>query len=393
MYKSHKICLDPNNVQRTWFAQQCGYARFAYNHALAEFKRDTSKSTFDLNKWFNFAKKEHAWTKDMDQRASTNSVKNLGDAVKRWRSGIAGFPKFKVRGHRDSWTTHEASVKIDGNRIRLPKIGWIRMRQELRFVGEIIKVTISRRAHKWFASITVKVADTEVVDNSTLPAVGVDVGINPLATLDDGTKFDNPRPLRRYERKLAREQRKLSRKEYQSNNWYRQKLRVERIHYRIACIREDAHHKATTAIVSRASKICVETLCVKNLLRNRNIAKALSDSALGGFLAKLKTKAESRNVAVVEADTFFASSKICSNCGCKKENLTLSDREYKCDCCGFTADRDVNAAINLRNLTVSSTESLNACGADVRPAHEADGDEAGIKQKTYNVTQLTLDFC
>ena len=158
------------------------------------------------------------------------------------------------------------------------------MFEQLRFEGEILKVTLSRRAHRWFASITVDTGTPYIPrDTRGHPVIGVDVGINTLATLDDGTMYENPRPLRRYERKLKREQRRLSKKVYLSKNWFKQKQRVERLHYQIACIREDAQQKATTEIVNRVpSAIGIETLKVTNLLKNRKIAKALSDSALGG---------------------------------------------------------------------------------------------------------------
>ena len=131
---------------------------------------------------------------------------------------------------------------------------------------------------------------------------------------------------------------------------------MERIYYRIACIRQDAHHQATIAILKRASKIGIETLKVTNMLKNRKISKALSDSALGGFLAMLKSKADVIGVKIVEAPQFFASSKTCNYCGHKKQELTLADRTYYCDSCGYSGDRDVNAAINLRTIAVGGTE-------------------------------------
>ena len=252
---------------------------------------------------------------------------------------------------------------IEDNRIKFPKIGWVYMFEALRFEGELIKVTISRRAHRWFVSLTVDTGTPNVPrDTRGLPVIGIDVGINTLATLDAGTKYENPRPLRRYEQKLAREQRKLSRKVFQSQNWYKQQRKVERLHYRIVCIREDAHHKATTEIVNSASAIGIETLKITNLLKNKRLAKALSDSALSGFLEKLKSKADTFGIPIIEAAQFFASSKICSACEEKKSDLTLSDRQYYCKSCGYTQDRDVNAAINLKHLAAGHAESLNACG-------------------------------
>ena len=355
-YKTHKITLDPTFNQRRWFSQQCGYARFAYNQALSDFKAGLDQDNFQswrtLNNNFNQKKKEDDWTSSQDQRAALYAIKHLGQAIANWIGKRAKFPKFKGRGHKQSWTTDEQSVRVEGKRIKLPKIGWIKTRQELRFVGSIIKVTISRTAHRWFASITVETEDTEAVDNSTHPVLGIDVGIRTLATLSDGTKYDNPRPLKRYERKLKREQRKLSRKVFRSNNWSKQKHKVERIHYRIACIRNDAHHKATTDIIRRAGAISIETLKVTNMLKNRKLAKALSDSALGGFLNKLKTKADAFGIPVLEAPQFYASSKTCSSCRHKKDDLTLSERTYHCSQCDYQIDRDVNAAINLKHLAV-----------------------------------------
>ena len=360
--RSHKIALRPSDAQKSWFAQQCGYARFAYNAGLSDFKSglaaDDWRSFIDLNNRFNKRKREFEWTKGMDQRAALYAIRNLSEGVKRWKDKLNGFPKFKKRGTRQSYTTDEQSVRVEGKRIKFPKIGWVNMFQELRFKGAIIRVTISRTAHRWFVSITVDTGTPHTPrDTRGLPVIGVDVGINSLATLDNGTQYENPRPLKRYERKLKKAQRKLSRKVFLSENWYKQKRIVEKQHYRIACLRNDAHHKATTEIVNDASAIGIETLMVRNMLKNRNLAKALSDSALGGFLEKLRTKAESFGIPITEAPEFFASSKTCSSCGNKKIDLTLADRQYQCRSCGISIDRDENAAINLRHLAVGHTES------------------------------------
>ena len=384
MIKTQKITLRPDRAQIAWFYQQCGYAKFAYNNALSDFKAGLSDDVFhseiDLNNRWNKRKYEHNWVKAQDQRVGLYAIKNLGRAIENWIAKRAGFPKFKKRGCKHSYTTDEQSVRMEGKRLKLPKIGWIKTFEELRFKGKIVSVTISRTAHRWFASISVEVeppihrcpAPTEFVDyfashtdigtpeqieRSIYPTLGIDVGISTLATLDNGTKYENPRALKRYERKLKREQRKLSRKVFLSQNYYKQKRKVERIHYRIACIRRDAHHQATTDIVKCASRIGIETLQVTNLLKNRKLAKALSDTALGGFLEKLKTKATLLGIPIVQADRFFASSKICSSCGHKKDDLTLSDRQYDCSRCGTFLDRDVNAALNLRTLAAGHAES------------------------------------
>ena len=384
MIKTHKIALNPKRDQIAWFYQQCGYAKFAYNSALSDFKTELSVNNFlsknRLANRFNQKKKAFDWTEAQDQRAAKYAIDHLGRAIENWTEKRGGFPTFKKRGCKHSYTTDEQSVHMEGKRLKLPKIGWIRTFEALRFKGKIVSVTISRTAHRWFASLSVEVAEpirccpapTEFVDSfasstdigtpeqmerSIYPTIGIDVGISTLATLDNGTKYENPKPLKRYERKLKREQRKLSRKVFLSQNWYQQKRKVERLHYRIACIRRDAHHQATMDILKCVSKIGIETLQVTNLLQNRKLAKALSDAALGGFLEKLKTKANSLGIPILQADRFFASSKNCSSCGHKKDDLTLSDRQYHCSNCGASLDRDVNAAINLRNLAVGYTES------------------------------------
>lgn len=365
--QTHKIALRTNDKHESWFCSQSGYARFAFNSALADFKEGLSTGEFrsfiDLNNRFNKRKKAYEWTEAQDQRAALYGIRNLCDGIQRWVDKQNRFPKFKKRGSRQSYTLEGVLVRVEGKRIRLPKIGWIGMFQALRFEGEIKLVTISRTARRWFVSITVHTGTPKNPrDTRGLPVVGVDVGINTLATLDDGRHYPNPKPLKRYERKLKREQRRLSKKTFLSNNYYKQKRKVERLHYKVACIRKDAQHKATTDILSNASAIGIETLKIANLLKNRNIARALSDSALGGFLERLKSKADLLGIPVIEAPQFFASSKTCSHCGHKKAELSLSERTYHCDKCNYQTDRDINAAMNLKHLAVGHAESLNACG-------------------------------
>ena len=341
-------------------AKHAGYARVAFNFALSAFKagldNDEWRSHVDIKREFNAVKYDKFdWCKELSQNASKNAIHNFGDAITRWRKGQNNFPVYKKRSDRISYQADngEGTVEVHKKRINLPKIGGVRMREELRYSGEITKVVISKHNNKWFASITVRRLDSSnykhqpaLLDDTKEP-IGIDVGINTLATCSNGDTYDNPRPLKRYERKLAREQRKLSRKVKGSQNWHKQKRRVTAVHARIAHIRSDAHHQATIRIVRKASAIGIETLNISGLLKNRKIAKALSDSALGGFLTKLKYKADRRGIPIDEADRFFASSKTCSSCGHKKADLTLSERTYHCSECGFEADRDLNAALNL----------------------------------------------
>ena len=356
--RSQQIALDPNNKQATLMSQHAGYARVAFNFGLSSFKvgldNDEWRTYVDIKREFNAVKYDaFDWCKELSQNASKNALHNLGDAVTRWQKGQNNFPTYKKRSDRISYQADNGTgtVEVYKNRINLPKIGWVRMREELRYTGRISKVVVSKRNNRWFVSILI---DCDISNFNYQPLLfdnkapmGIDVGINTLATCSNGDTYDNPRPLRRYERKLARANRALSRKIKGSQNWHKAKAVLSGVHYRIACIREDAHHQASIRIVRKASAIGIETLNISGLLKNRKLAKALSDSALSRFLRMLKYKADRRGIPITEADQFFASSKMCSNCGHKKKDLVLSDRRYHCSECGLDIDRDLNAAINL----------------------------------------------
>ncbi len=373
--KTHLMALDPNNKQATLLARHCGYARVARNHALSDFKAGLAenewRSGYTLNVRFNAVKHEtYPWCKELDQRAAKNAVMHIDDAVKRWRRGQNRFPRYHTRASRTSYQPHER-VRIDRNRVKLPKIGWVRMREKLRWRGEIRRCVVSKRAGRWFLSVLVKVVSDSAPrvrsQRGPMRVVGVDVGIKTLAVTSDGVEFENPKALYRYLRKLRRAQRQLSRSVYRSRNWYRKQFRVQKIHYRICCLREDTHHKASTAIVKSADVLGIESLRVAGLLKNRRLAKALSDASLSGFLTMLRYKAEARGVEIIEAPSNFPSSKTCSACGNKKTKLSLSERTYHCEACGVGIDRDLNAAHNLRNLAASLTERQNGCGATISP--------------------------
>ena len=288
--RTQQIEIQPNNKQGTRIAQHCGYARVARNYALSVFKEGLDneewRSAYDIRKQFNAEKDERfPWCRDLSQHAAKNAIANFADAVIRWKSGQNKFPVFKKRSDRQSYQADNGrgTVKIWRHRICLPKIGWIRMTEQLRWSGDICEVVVSRKDDRYFVSITIKMDCGNYHNQANLfddkQPIGVDVGINTLATCSDGERYENPRPLKRYERRLKCANRALSRKQKGSQNWHRAKKRLARLHRRIANIRKDAHHKASTAIVRRASRIGIETLNVRGMLKNRRIAKALSDSA------------------------------------------------------------------------------------------------------------------
>ncbi|WER50709.1 RNA-guided endonuclease TnpB family protein [Cupriavidus sp. WKF15] len=254
--------------------------------------------------------------------------------------------------------TGSVSCYIDASRIRIPNLGWVRMRETLRFAGKIMSATVSRVADRWFVSITV-----DTPDSSHLPeaenqgAVGVDLGVSALATLSTGEAIPGPKPHKALLARLRKLSRSLSRKVKGSANRRKAKAKLAKLHARIATIRSDALHKLTTDLTRRFHTIGIEDLNVRGMVKNRHLARSIADMSFFELRRQLEYKADMRGAKVVVADRFYASSKTCSACGHKLESLPLSMREWMCPPCGTIHDRDVNAAVNLCNHAVSSTVS------------------------------------
>ena len=392
MHRSQQIELDPTDRQVTRMSMHTGYGRVAYNYAIDMFKEARSRgerlTEMDIRRMFNAEKRElYPWCVDHSQNPAKNAIRNFGDAIRNWggwkkdgtpRKTKNGFPKHKKKGVRDSYQADNGpgTIRVDGNLVRLPRIGWIRMCEYLRFDGEIVSCTVRRIADRWFVSLCVdtKIAPPpkrEITDDTIL---GVDLGVKTLAMCSDGVEYENPRPLHLALRKLARLQCQLSRKrrmqkgKKRSNRYVTLRVKIARLHYRISCLRKDTLHKITTAIVKRSSVIGVESLNVKGMMRNRKLARAISDAGWGEFIRQLRYKCELYGVHLVEVDRWFPSSKLCSGCGWKNEHLTLSDREWTCGGCGMIHDRDMNAAINIRNAARSAVAGCLGRGDHRRPA-------------------------
>jgi len=377
MIISHKIALDLNNKQMSYCQQAAGTARFAYNWALAEWnaqyrawQQDCSQpkpSEAALRRQLNAIKREQfPWMLKVSKNAPQMAIIQLGNAFKNFFAGRAKYPVFKKKGKsRDSFTLTNDQFAVDGSRIRIPHLGWVRMRESLRFTGKIISATISRIAQRWFVSISV-----EIEDYSHLPkaenqgVVGVDLGISALATLSTGEVIHGSKPLKKQLKKLKRLSRALSRKVKGSANRAKAKLKLARLHAKISFTRQACLHSLTTAITRRFHTIGIEDLNVKGMTKNRKLSRAISDMGFFEFRRQIEYKATMRGSVVVVADRWFASSKLCStkNCGFKADSLPLSVREWTCPQCHTVHQRDQNAAINLANYAVSST--VSACGAE-----------------------------
>jgi putative transposase len=255
------------------------------------------------------------------------------------------------------------------------------MRETLRFAGRIVSASVARVANYWYASITVETSDLPAPSAENHDTVGVDLGVKALATLSTGETFEGPKALHTLLMRLRRLSRGLSRKVQGSRNRAKAKLKLARLHARIANIRRDSLHQLSASITRRFHTIGIEDLNVKGMLGNRHLARAIADMGFFELRRQLEYKAAWRGGQVVLADRWFPSSKLCSGCGCRLDELGLDVRHWTCPRCGAFHDRDVNAATNLRNMAVSSTAS--ACGGEgAGPARERRVKPAPAKQES-----------
>ena len=393
MILAHKIALDPTPEQSVYFARACGVARFSYNWALAEWQRQykagEKPSEGALRKRLNALKRaEYPWMLEVTKAAPQQAIKNLGAAFKRFFDGKGKYPKFKKKGIHDSFRAENGpeTFTFDGKRIKLPVVGWVKMRETLRFPGKAKSVTVSRVADRWFVSVTVKI-EHQVPVRKNHAVCGVDLGVKALATVSDGSVHEGPKALRNSLKKLKRLSRALSRKAKGSANHRKAKAKLARLHARIANIRQDALHKLTTDLIRRFAVIGIEDLNVRGMMRNGNLARAIADMGFFEFRRQLAYKAAMCGSSIVVADRWHPSSKTCSNCGHVVPALPLSVRDWACPECGSVHDRDHNAARNLMNMAVSSTAT--ACGetgSDGRPAPVVK--PASMKQEPRHVTNV-----
>jgi putative transposase len=398
MLVAHRIRLDPNNVQATYCARAAGTARFAYNWALDEWQKQyeackteptqSKPSEEALRRLLNSIKREHfPWMLEVTKNAPQMAIIQLGRAFENFFAGRSRYPRFRRKGEDDRFTLTNDQFRVEGRRIRIPKLGWVRMRETLRFTGRIVSASVARVANHWYASITVETSDPPAPPAENQGTVGVDLGVKVLATLSTGETFEGPKALRTLLMRIRRLSRALSRTVKGSRNRAKAKLRLAKLHARIANIRRDGLHQLSTSITRRFHTIGIEDLNVKGMLRNRHLARAVADMGFYELRRQLEYKAAWRGGHVVVIDRWFPSSKLCSGCGYRLDELALGVRHWTCPGCGASHDRDVNAAINLRNMAVSSIAS--ACGGEgAGPTHKRRVKPALAKQESNGKAAL-----
>ena len=415
MKRSHRIALMPTAEQEVLFGQHAGYARFAYNWALGEFR-----SGLDVGEWlsertlrprWNLVKQIIApWRTNLSQNAAKYAIIDFGQAAEGWgeyrrklkagqRPGRrVGFPRFKRRKHEQGFRADNGpdTVKVQGRVVILTKIGRVIMVEDLRFSGSIREVTVNRTAGTWFACFCIE-DGAELPPVKDGPAIGVDVGVGTMAVCSYGTAVRNPKALtsalkrlRCLDKAIARS-RNVHGKDKPSKRRERLYAKRRSLHARAVNVRNDNHHKATTAIAKSAGRVVVETLNVSGMVRNRRLSRAIIDAGMSGFLSKLAYKCAWYGAELVQADRWFPSSKLCAHCDWKNEDLQLSDRQWRCRSCGTLNERDLNAAVNLSKWPGLSFP-VSGRGDRVRPAMSAAVREASRKSGEDPDTPPKLEY-
>jgi putative transposase len=356
MIRAHKIRLHPTPEQVVYLTKAAGTSRFVWNWAFAEWNRQyeggLKPTAFTLKKHFNQIKREQfPWTWDVTKNASDQPFLDLGKAFTAFFEGKARRPRFKSKKRsKPSFYLANDQFEVGDHRFWVPKLGWVNLAENLRFNGKITGARITKRADWWFVSIQVDIPNDVPLKRPA--AVGVDVGLNRLATLSTGEGYENQAFLKTNLKKLRQANKRLHRRTLGSKNREKARQQVARLHYRITCMRDDVLQKLTTQLADCYGIIGMEDLHLKGLLKNRCLARSFSDAALGKLLTLLISKTEQRSGQVVMVGRFFPSTKLCHGCQWKWDDITLADRVFVCqnpDCAyyEFRQDRDQNAGHNI----------------------------------------------
>lgn len=374
MIVAHKIRIYPNQEQKNLIDKSCAIQGFIYNWGLNEWQRQYKEglkpSSFNLKKQFNNIKKEQfPFVLECSKCCVEGAFMNLDKAFKNFFNKITKYPKFKKKDLKNSFYLANDKFSIKNKQIRMPKCkSKIRCAEDLRFNGKIMSGTISRKAGKYYISISVEVQDNINIIK-TNKSVGIDLGIKDIVITSDGYKFVNPHWIKNVEKRLKRKQRSFVRMKKGSKNREKRKLEIARLYERITNKKKDYLHKISTWIVRNYDEVGIEDLNIKGMLRNHHIAKALSGVSLYEFDRQLEYKSKMLNKNITRINRWFPSSKTCSVCGCINHDLILKDREWTCKDCGSHLDRDINASINIlreafpskhgdRPITVNTINSI-----------------------------------
>ena len=358
-YLRYQYRIYLNSTQRKQDAAPAGCCRFVYNYYLnfRSFAWNVQRRSMNYNSCANdlkYLKLVFTWLKDADSMALQETLKDLQKGFDSFFAGNAKYPQFKTKkqsGHSYRTRNQNNGIRLsaDEKYIHLPKLDWVKIKLTRPVPGKIENATIIRKpSGKYFISLTVKIPTSELMGTNNGEEHGLDLGIKSLYTLEDGTKAENIKTLRKYERKLTRAQRRLSRMKKGSRNFIKQKRKVARLHEKITNIRHDHLHQESTKLARECSLLCIEDLNIKGMVRNHHLAQVISDASWGAFTKMLEYKMSLHGGTLVKVSRFFASTQTCHICGYKNPKAKdLSVREWTCPECGTLHDRDVNGAACL----------------------------------------------
>lgn len=406
MLKAFKYRIYPNKEQKIFLSKHFGACRFLYNWGLNT-KIKHYEATKKSLSWVDLAnklpklKQEYEWLSEIGSQSLQQVMRNLDTAFKHFFRSKKGFPKFKSKkdNHQSFQipTNNGNNYKIKDNKLFIPKLkSGIKIIQHRPFEGKTKTATISKNpSNQYFISILVETLEEpkqpkKVKEQTT---IGIDLGLKDFLITSNGDKVSNPKYFKKSEHKLAKVQKQHSRKQKDSSNKNKSRLKVARVHNKIVNQRKDFLHKLSTKLIRENQTICIEDLSVKNMMKNRSLAKSIGDVGWGMFASMLMYKSEWYGVNIITIGRFDPSTKMCSSCGTINNTLTLADREWDCESCGTHHDRDINAAMNIKNFgltkadypllklnSTSGTEGINACG--VMSSQEA------LSPRRYNSLEL-----
>ena len=377
MLKATKVRLYPTTGQIAALAFQFGAARWVYNYALDwrgnawKERGENVTRRMTLDKLVEFKASERtAWLKDADSQVLQQSLMHLDDAFKRFFRKQSHYPRRKIKRGKQSISYPQRVKVVNGNSLYLPKVGNVKAVLHREIAGTIKTVTVSRSlTGKYYASILCdsgEIAPDAINDIDANAVIGVDLGLSHLLTTSEGCKEGNPRFLKQAEANLRRKQKSLSRKVKGSASRNKARILVAKVHERVTNARNDFQHKLSKRLIDDNQVVCAETLKVKNMLKNRKLAKHIADASWSELLRKLGYKAVWTGKHLVQVEQWFASSKTCSVCGTLAEAMPLSVRAWECESCGVKHDRDINAARNIRQQGILKLKaeglSVSACG-------------------------------